>query len=642
MGIPHRFASSRRDADSAWVQHASGTVRRTSGAEEASSGEWAKDFASESFLLASDFYVRLNELGLEYGQSFRGVVGLYERSGDVIGRVRLPKGCDREGYRVHPVLLDAALQSLRLSCAGLERRVGPRGQVPVGFDRVWLEASVPDELLVKASLRTGNLLDLSLVTPEGQLVGEIHGLKTGSLAGESKRSEARLEECWHEVTWRPAPVPVAQFVPSGTWLFFGAQQHLGASLAAALRAAGQGCITAVAGGSYARLDASSSRIHLCTARLITGACSRKFRLHTGLAAASFTCSPSRPRAMLNRSLVSWPRRRRAGAGAAALVQAVVGFHTGEPPRIAFITRGAQPAAEASGPVCPVQTALWGLAKTVALEHPELRCKCIDLDSSDAESPVFHHLVAELAADDQRIRDVDAEAQVVLRGDGRFVARLRRGEPSMASASEHSALLLERGPDSVFRLEARSLGHLDRLAWCEVVRRAPGPGEVELQVEFAGLNFLDVMKVMGLYPGARGVQLPGAECSGRVLALGEGVTHLRVGDEVIALTSASCSSHVVADARLVVRKPELLTLEEAASVPLVLMTAWYALVHVGRAQRGEKVLIHSATGGTGLAAIQVARHLGLEIFATAGTEAEARAIARDGHRARDGLSKLVLW
>jgi NADPH:quinone reductase-like Zn-dependent oxidoreductase/aryl carrier-like protein len=128
-----------------------------------------------------------------------------------------------------------------------------------------------------------------------------------------------------------------------------------------------------------------------------------------------------------------------------------------------------------------------------------------------------------------------------------------------------------------------------------------------------------MKALGLYPGLAEGPVPlGAECSGRITALGAGVDDLRVGDAVIAVAGFAFSSHVVTRAELVVAKPAGLSFEQAAALPIAYLTASYALEHLGRLAAGERVLIHSASGGVGLAAVQWARRTGAEVFATAGT------------------------
>ncbi|MEP6917652.1 MAG: type I polyketide synthase, partial [Acidobacteriota bacterium] len=168
------------------------------------------------------------------------------------------------------------------------------------------------------------------------------------------------------------------------------------------------------------------------------------------------------------------------------------------------------------------------------------------------------------------------------------------------------------------------GVLDNLRLGAAVRRPPGPGEVEIQVTHAGLNFRDVLNALGMYPGEAGPL--GAECVGTVARVGVGVSHLAPGDDVMGMAGGSLRSYVTTAAGRIVRKPPTIGSEAAATIPLTFLTAEYALTRLAALQRGERVLIHAATGGVGLAAVQLARRAGAEIFATAGSP-EKRALLR---------------
>jgi NADPH:quinone reductase-like Zn-dependent oxidoreductase/short-subunit dehydrogenase/acyl carrier protein len=152
------------------------------------------------------------------------------------------------------------------------------------------------------------------------------------------------------------------------------------------------------------------------------------------------------------------------------------------------------------------------------------------------------------------------------------------------------------------------------------RRNPGIGEVEIQVIAAGLNFRDVLKAIGLYPGLSDGEVKlGDECAGRIVAIGEGVREFHIGDEVVAITHNAFGEFVTVDARLVVVKPSNQSFEEAATIPVAFSTAYHALCHIGKLTKGERILIHAAAGGVGLAAVSIAQSLGAEIFATAGSQ-----------------------
>ncbi len=162
------------------------------------------------------------------------------------------------------------------------------------------------------------------------------------------------------------------------------------------------------------------------------------------------------------------------------------------------------------------------------------------------------------------------------------------------------------------------GNLDTLKYVPSGRTNPGPGEVEIEVFATGLNFKEVLMALGMVPapGAESFKF-GLECAGKISSCGEGVADFKVGDEVVALGSGCFSRFVALPALYVAYKPPNLSMVEAATVPVPFLTAYYALITMGRLSKGEKVLIHSAAGGVGMAAVQIAKWVGAEIFATAG-------------------------
>ena len=169
----------------------------------------------------------------------------------------------------------------------------------------------------------------------------------------------------------------------------------------------------------------------------------------------------------------------------------------------------------------------------------------------------------------------------------------------------------------FYLSISTPGMLDTLELQPTIRQPPGPGEVEIEVSATGLNFLEVLISMNL------IQLPGdfifgRECAGKVVALGDGVEEFELGDDVIAFGSSCFSQFTTTSTKLVAPKPAHLSLEEAATIPTAFTTAYLALISYGKLCQGEKVLIHAASGGVGMAAVQVAKWVGAEIFATAGS------------------------
>ena len=276
------------------------------------------------------------------------------------------------------------------------------------------------------------------------------------------------------------------------------------------------------------------------------------------------------------------------------------------PQLYLATRGAQPVSDADGPLATTHAPLWGMGKAIDLEHPELRCVCVDLDAANApQDDAAAARSAEALFDEISSGD---ETQVGYRNRQRYVSRLVRH----SRRKKRDA----RGNDGTpLQLIVARPGVLDSLQLEPVERRRPGPGQVEIRVQATGLNFRDVLNALGM---RRDGDALGGECAGAVTAIGVGVSEYKIGDEVVALAPGSFSTHVIADASFVLAKPKHIGFAEAAAFPLVFLTAHFALHEVGRMRRGERLLIHAAAGGVGQAAVQLARRAGVEIFATAGT------------------------
>ncbi|WP_305790281.1 SDR family NAD(P)-dependent oxidoreductase, partial [Symbioplanes lichenis] len=238
-------------------------------------------------------------------------------------------------------------------------------------------------------------------------------------------------------------------------------------------------------------------------------------------------------------------------------------------------------------------AVWGLVRSAQSENPG---RFVLLDTDTAVDPTI--LGRALAA---------GEPQLSLRGGQFQAARLAR-----VGAADELTL-----PDEPWRLGFSEPGTLDNLALLPSpdATRPLEPHEVRLEVRAAGLNFRDVLNALGMYPGEPGPL--GSEAAGVIVETGSAVTGLRVGDRVMGLAFGAFGPLVVTDHRLLVAMPADWSFTTAASVPIVFLTAWYGLVDLAGLQSGESVLIHAGAGGVGLAALQIARHLGAEVFATAG-------------------------
>ncbi len=277
-------------------------------------------------------------------------------------------------------------------------------------------------------------------------------------------------------------------------------------------------------------------------------------------------------------------------------------------RLWLLCSGAQPAGTDDLPLAPHQGALWGFGRVLMNEMPALRTTLLDIHGP---TPDAARIIREML-------NPTENREIILAGGRSFTPRLVRAdnaEPRRAGAGNNAA-----------RLTFDSPGRLQNLYWQRAATPTPEPDQVRIAVKAVGLNFRDVMWSMGLLLDEaleNGFSGPGMgiECSGIIEAVGENVAGLEVGDAVLAFAPSCFSTHVVTSAAAVLRKPKNLTFAEAATIPVAFMTAWYSIKHLAAMQPGERILIHGAAGGVGLAAIQTAALLGLEIYATAGSPAK---------------------
>ena len=266
-------------------------------------------------------------------------------------------------------------------------------------------------------------------------------------------------------------------------------------------------------------------------------------------------------------------------------------------------------------------ALWGAVRSMAAEV-------------DEEAKLDFRLVDLGASDD--LETLDWLGRCDVRERELAVRQQRVWAPRVVSIRERFPRV-PAGEEPAYRLCLDNPGQVGGLQMKTYEPAALGPRDVEIEVAAAALNFRDVMVTLGLLPAlsyersALGREV-GIEASGVVRRVGSAVRWHSVGDAV-AFTKGGCiANRVVVDEHLVFAKPARLSMEEAASSLSAYVTAYYALRHLARLGKGQRVLIHSAMGGVGQAAIALAKHVGAEIYATAGNESKRAQLLALGVRA----------
>ncbi len=285
----------------------------------------------------------------------------------------------------------------------------------------------------------------------------------------------------------------------------------------------------------------------------------------------------------------------------------------------FVTRDAQAVLDGDRVSRHLSSAINGMLRVAFNENPDVRWRTIDLDPTRSDNDAAQ-IIGEMSL-------LEPEPEVAYRRGQRMLKRIQRVRATDFPRRLKNAIQPD-GSVVPYQLQIETPGILSNLSLNETRRHAPGPGEIEARVIAAGINFRNVMKALGM-PIGNTMAFPGfgEDFAGTVLAVGEGVSHLQPGDHILGMGSGTFRGYVTTDARAVFKKPAAISFADAATIPTVFSTAYYALVWLANMRKGEKILIHAGTGGVGQAAIQIAKELGLEVFATAGS-AEKRQLLVD--------------
>lgn len=601
------------DVDDEWTRHATAVVRIGSIPAPAGSLADARARCDQS-LSVENYYRHLDNLGISFGETFRGLRQVWRSdSAEAVSHIQVAESLrlDLDRYELHPALLDACFQTLAAVFLGDGQR---DLHLPFGFDRLHLYGSVDSDLWCWArqrstaesapEIRTGDLL---IFDAEERLVAWLEGLHLKRASSEQLHRTGRPAAIdTRVIAWEPASVSGAANM-AGSWLVLADRSGVGEALAARLADGGR-TVVVTAGDTYSRLADDHWQLNALAAedfqRLFAepDLAGVAWRGVVGLWAldASGQFDPDHP-------------QHAAAAATAGLLHVTQRIVQGSTlPRMWLVTRGAQvvdPAFDLQPAIA--QAPVLGLAATIALEHPELVITRVDLDPlsvGDTATLLFEAL--SIGPDEDRL---------AIRNGKRLAARL--AAPTTRA---------EFPDDEPWQLVAASSGVLDEVRVSPATRRTPSLREVEIRVMAAGLNYRDVLNALGMYPGDAGPL--GGECAGIITAVGPEVAGWEVGDEVMAVAAGAFRSHVVTRAEFVVRKPAGLTFEAAAGLPSVYLTAMYGLNELARLQPDERVLIHSAAGGVGMAAMQVARRAGAIVYGTAGNPVKRALVVAQGAKA----------
>ncbi|WP_068136331.1 type I polyketide synthase [Roseimaritima ulvae] len=604
-----------------WTKHSSGRINTAHDRFDSDAVELdvlVERFADSTSLEVEPFYAHLQTAGLNYGECFRCITELRhnhppQSNSEWLVCLRLPDALLEESSRntIHPAILDACLHALfaDVHSLGLFDRI----YLPHRIGGVKFFSSPTQGMFAHVTITRNDeqflCSDTLILSEKGDLVAKISGLTCKRLANANAQQIDRLYDGCYEYQWGLVPRELQRHERTydlSTAVLLGPerptefQQHVLERVSLKLEQANISS-TVIYPRSNDSVDEllSETPLDRRTLLVFAGGLSEETLPWKGL--DSYPAVP-----MLLQ--LAQTLQKREGV-----------------PRFCVVTNGATAVSDDKS-LDLGQAILHGMSRVINNECPSIPLALIDLPGEITQTEI-DTLVDELL----HIRRDQDESEIAFRGSQRYVRQLVPVTREAVNAEFES---IEDGCGGSYRAELHEPGMLDHVVFRRLPPTVLKEDEVEIAVRAAGLSFKDVMNVMGMLPdravagGLTGRRL-GFEVSGRVLRTGQAVTNFQPDDEVVARVREGFCGRVVANDCHVSHYPDKLSPVQAASIPLVFVAAWYALCHLARMEKGETLLLHSAAGGVGGAAIQLAQRAGVNVIATAGTKRKRQFLHQQG-------------
>lgn len=502
-------------------------------------------------------YAQFTEQGLEYGLFFQGIKQLWKNGNEALAEIHVQPSHDRS--ILPPILLDSALQTL------IGTVENPNGMIlPYSIEQLIINKPVDEEMYCYAvcTKQTSEKIqgDLFISTINGTVCVEIKGL------------ECRILRTPHSENTQQ------------TWLYHSVWEEYSIDSSLIQSEPEDSCITLNLGD----LRSIDETVRLIKKHDNQSSLTLALIVEGGKHASEASLEMDYTIACIN------------------VVKAIEQELPLKQVNLWIATYGTQ-SVKKEDKLHYSGSSLWGLGRVIRQEYPAIRLRLIDLDGNDRDCKIFST---------ERLLS-DNNDEIAWRQNKRYVHRYKRKK------REPNQTMKLTSPQQAFALYQKTDGVIDSLSYQEIEMTEPRSSEVAVRVHSSSLNFKDLMKVLGIIDSKALEdtffgQSFGMECSGTIVSIGPEVKHHQVGDQVCCFTPNTFQSYITLSEHLVFPLPPGTDLQEA-SLYIPFITVLRALKDIAALKRDETVLIHSATGAVGLAAIQYAKSVGARIIATAGNE-----------------------
>lgn len=545
---------SRPSTDEPWRVHGTGTLSGSNPPAD-NFGVVSRPPADATELSAEDLYQQLSVRGLDYGPAFRCVRAVWKHQATTYAEIALPEGTDTTHYHLHPALLDGALHPLAVEQSG-------HPYLPFTWTGVRVHSSPAGTVHAHLTAGSDGTVAIRLTDSTGAPVASIDSLTTRQtspdrLVGNGPPQSGLYALDWvalppYDIGSEPAP-RLAVLDHAQEWADLTARRYPSLPALRNAIAAGESIPDAVV------VPFATPDDHHGVPEAV----------HSQLAA-------------LLELVRSWLSDNRLGTA-----------------RMVVITHGAVAACPGDRVTDLASAPAWGLLRSAQNEHPD-RFVLMDSDADDASRQAVRQGVS------------SGEPQLAIRQGQVYVPRLAQqsSEPSRgydlldlpAGGAPWQLVLPRRGTFDDLTIQAGTAGAMPL-----------GSHQVRISLRAVGLNFRDVLSALDMIP-ANDWDL-GCEGAGVVVEVGSEIEGIAPGDRVMGLMSGGISPLTIADHRMISKMPPQLSFAQGAGIPVAFLTAYYGLIDLAGIRRGESMLVHAAAGGVGLAAMQLAHHLGVAVFGT---------------------------
>ena len=566
-----QFSVHSLSTEQEWTTHATGKVCTYTLKPSVEKIELSL-FQHSNSIEKEHIYRKFEEQGLEYGPSFQGIKKLWKKEKEALAEIHIPKTIDF--YHLHPSLLDSALQTL----IGTVGNVGEGSIIlPCRINQIIFHSAPENNIYcyAKCTKQTNEKIvgDLFLCDLAGHVCAQIKGLECRVLT--RKNSNQNVDQFFYQPTWEEKPLKNPyELKEKQQWLI----GLFGESHPTQILENKKNIVSTI----YCPEKCES----LDYAQQLVERFAEEENLHILLGYGEDF------KDILEIKAVN---------ACVNLVKAIDEKRSLKQTNLWIVTRGTQ---SVNGQSVLAGSSLWGLCRVIRQEYPHLRCRLLDLDTW---KPLYLEAM-----------DNNGEDEIAWRKDKRYVHKLKKKQ--IYAPKETLPL---SAVDQAFSLHLKTPGVIENLTYEQVEMSPPGKGEVGIKVHSSSLNFKDLMKVLGIldqnaledtYFG----KSFGMECSGTLVSVGPRVKHHKIGDKVCCFVPNTFQSYINLPVDHIYQIPPHVNLEEAP-IYIPFITVLRALKDIAKLTKGETLLIHSATGAIGLAAIQYAQFVGAKIIATAGNE-----------------------